>query len=306
MIWNVISWKMIAAPLVGAIIGYLTNWIAVKMLFHPRYEIRIWGRKLPFTPGVIPKGQPRLARGIGNVVKNQLLTTEVMSGILLSDNMKNQLADAVRKWVDEQKASQKTLKDTALNFTDEDSLHEMALFAQESGAKYLMDRVEEMDLAHKLVDKIVVIAQEKLSESMFGMMIGGGFLTSIGEMVEKKLKEFIDENGQEYLERAIAKEIRALGDKTVGEGIAMVDDNGINLVCMTTQVYELLVNTYLGKVIEALDFSKIVEDRINSMKVEEVEELVLSIMKKELGSIVNLGAVIGFVLGLIEVLIMVA
>ena len=306
MIWNVISWKMIAAPLVGAIIGYLTNWIAVKMLFHPRYEIRIWGRKLPFTPGVIPKGQPRLARGIGNVVKNQLLTTEVMSGILLSDNMKNQLADAVRKWVDEQKASQKTLKDTALNFTDEDSLHEMALFAQESGAKYLMDRVEEMDLAHKLVDKIVVIAQEKLSESMFGMMIGGGFLTSIGEMVEKKLKEFIDENGQEYLERAIAKEIRALGDKTVGEGIAMVDDNGINLVCMTTQVYKMLVNTYLGKVIEALDFSKIVEDRINSMKVEEVEELVLSIMKKELGSIVNLGAVIGFVLGLIEVLIMVA
>ena len=306
MLWNMISWKMIAAPVVGALIGYLTNWIAVKMLFHPRYEIRIRGWKLPFTPGVIPKGQPRLARGIGNVVKNQLLTTEVMSGILLSDKMKNQLADAVRKWVNEQKTSQVTLRDTALNYTDEESLHEMALFARESGARYLMERVEEMDLAHKVVEKIVVIAQEKLSESMFGMMIGGGFLTSIGEMVEKKLKEFIDENGQEYLERAIAKEIRALGDKTVGEGIAMVDDNGINLVCMTTQVYEMLVNTYLGKVIEALDFSKIVEDRINSMKVEEVEELVLSIMKKELGSIVNLGAVIGFVLGLIEVLIMVA
>ena len=306
MIWNMISWKIIAVPLVGAIIGYLTNWIAVKMLFHPRYEIRIGGRRLPFTPGVIPKGQPRLARGIGNVVKNQLLTTEVMSGILLSDKMKNQLADAVRKWVDEQKASQETLKDTALNFMDEDSLREMTLFAQESGAEYLMDRVEDMDLAHKLVDKIVVIAQEKLSESMFGMMIGGGFLTSIGEMVEKKLKEFIEENGQEYLERAIAREIRSLGEKTVGEGIGMLDDNGVNLVCLTTQVYEMLVNAYLGKVIETLDFSKIVEDRINSMKVEEVEELVLSIMKKELGSIVNLGAVIGFVLGLVEVLIMVA
>ncbi|MBQ6393463.1 MAG: DUF445 family protein, partial [Eubacterium sp.] len=106
MIWNMISWKIIAAPVVGALIGYLTNWIAVKMLFHPRYEIRIWGRKLPFTPGVIPKGQPRLARGIGNVVKNQLLTTEVMRGILLSDKMKNQLADTVRKWISQQKASQ--------------------------------------------------------------------------------------------------------------------------------------------------------------------------------------------------------
>ena len=305
MIWNMISWKMIAAPVVGALIGYLTNWIAVKMLFHPRYEIRIWGRKLPFTPGVIPKGQPRLARGIGNVVKNQLLTTEVMRGILLSDKMKNQLADAVRKWISEQKASQVTLKDTALTLTDEDSLHEMVLFARESGAEYLMDRVEEMVLAHKLVEKIVVIAQEKLSESMFGMMIGGGFLNSIGEMVEKKLREYIQENGQDYLERVIAREISSLGEKTVGESISLLDDHGINLVCLTTQVYEMLIDAYLGKVIEALDFSKIVEDRINSMKVEEVEELVLSIMKKELGTIVNLGAVIGFILGLIEVLIMV-
>lgn len=305
MIWNMISWKIIAAPVVGALIGYLTNWIAVKMLFHPRYEIRIWGRKLPFTPGVIPKGQPRLARGIGNVVKNQLLTTEVMRGILLSDKMKNQLADAVRKWISEQKASRVTLKDTALTLTDEDSLHEMVLFARESGAEYLMDRVEEMDLAHKLVEKIVLIAQEKLSESMFGMMIGGGFLNSIGEMVEKKLREYIQENGQDYLERVIAREISSLGEKTVGESISLVDDHGINLVCLTTQVYEMLIDAYLGKVIEALDFSKIVEDRINSMKVEEVEELVLSIMKKELGTIVNLGAVIGFILGLIEVLIMV-
>ncbi len=305
MIWNMISWKIIAAPVVGALIGYLTNWIAVKMLFHPRYEIRIWGRKLPFTPGVIPKGQPRLARGIGNVVKNQLLTTEVMRGILLSDKMKNQLADAVRNWISQRKASQVTLKDTALTLTDEDSLHEMVLFARESGAEYLMDRVEEMDLAHKLVEKIVVIAQEKLSESMFGMMIGGGFLNSIGEMVEKKLREYIQENGQDYLERVIAREISSLGEKTVGESISLVDDHGINLACLTTQVYEMLIDAYLGKVIEALDFSKIVEDRINSMKVEEVEELVLSIMKKELGTIVNLGAVIGFILGLIEVLIMV-
>ena len=304
--WDMISWKMVAAPVVGAVIGYLTNWIAVKMLFHPRYEIRIGGWKLPFTPGVIPKGQPRLARGIGKVVKTQLLTTEVMSGILLSDKMKDQLADAVRKWVNERKASQDTLRDTALLVMDEESLHEATLFVRESGARYMMDRVEEMDLAHKLTDKIVGIAQDKLSESMLGMMIGGGLLTSIGELVEKKLKEYIEENGQRYMERAIANEINSLGGKTVGESISLLDDNGINLVLLTTEVYEMLVHAYLGKVIETLDFSKIVEDRINSMKVEEVEELVLSIMKKELGSIVNLGAVIGFVLGLIEVLIMVA
>lgn len=48
-----------------AVIGYFTNYLAVKMLFRPRREIKIGSKTLPFTPGVIPKGKPRLARVIG-------------------------------------------------------------------------------------------------------------------------------------------------------------------------------------------------------------------------------------------------
>ena len=61
-------WKYIAIPLIGAVIGYVTNWIAVKMLFRPRKEIRVFGKRLPFTPGVIPRGQGRLARAVGNAL----------------------------------------------------------------------------------------------------------------------------------------------------------------------------------------------------------------------------------------------
>ena len=77
-------WKYIATPLIGAVIGYVTNWIAVKMLFRPRKEIRVFGKRLPFTPGVIPRGQGRLARAVGNVVETQLLTPEYLGEKLLS------------------------------------------------------------------------------------------------------------------------------------------------------------------------------------------------------------------------------
>ncbi|MBR5047162.1 MAG: DUF445 family protein, partial [Eubacterium sp.] len=103
----------------------------------------------------------------------------------------------------------------------------------------------------------------------------------------------------------LEKEMKSLGNKTVGESMSLLEDKGLNLVYLTSKVYVMLINEYIGNVIDALNFSKIVEDRINSMKVEEVEDLVLSIMKKELGTIVNLGAVIGFILGLMNVLIMV-
>ena len=74
--------EYITGPLVGGIIGCFTNFIAVKMLFYPRKEIRIFGHVLPFTPGAIPKGKPRLAESIGNAVANSLLTRQDIEDII--------------------------------------------------------------------------------------------------------------------------------------------------------------------------------------------------------------------------------
>ena len=47
--------QFISGPIIGGVIGYCTNWLAIKMLFRPYNEIKIRGRVLPFTPGIIPK-----------------------------------------------------------------------------------------------------------------------------------------------------------------------------------------------------------------------------------------------------------
>ncbi len=45
----------IISPIVGAIIGYFTNWVAIKMLFRPYKKLKIGPIPIPFTPGLIPK-----------------------------------------------------------------------------------------------------------------------------------------------------------------------------------------------------------------------------------------------------------
>ena len=70
--------KLIAGPLIGMIIGYFTNWLAVKMLFRPRRAKYIAGRRLPFTPGVIPRGKERIAESMRDIIKDQLLTEEAV------------------------------------------------------------------------------------------------------------------------------------------------------------------------------------------------------------------------------------
>lgn len=68
--------KYAAPPVTGAFIGYLTNHIAIKMLFRPLTPWKIAGFRLPMTPGVIPSKRQDLAKNMGEVVGDHLLTGE--------------------------------------------------------------------------------------------------------------------------------------------------------------------------------------------------------------------------------------
>ncbi|NJO43440.1 MAG: DUF445 domain-containing protein [Cyanobacteria bacterium CRU_2_1] len=74
-------WTLTAPPIVGGIIGYFTNDIAIKMLFRPYKAIYIGGRKLPFTPGLIPSNQERLAQRISDSIMGSLLTPEELQNL---------------------------------------------------------------------------------------------------------------------------------------------------------------------------------------------------------------------------------
>ncbi len=68
-------------PILGGIIGYFTNDIAIKMLFRPYRAIYIAGRRVPFTPGLIPRNQERLAQKISNTIMGSLLTPEELQNL---------------------------------------------------------------------------------------------------------------------------------------------------------------------------------------------------------------------------------
>ena len=297
-------WKLIAVPVIGAIIGYATNWIAVQMLFRPHHEVRVWGLTLPFTPGVIPKGPGRLARAVGKAVEEQLLTKEVLSRVLLSEETKNKVKAAVCDWIKREKHSTLTLEKAAVGLTSEETVEHFLEEGKEQVTEAIAQKITEMNPGKMVADKVLEAAKEKLAESMFGMMLGGSMLEPIAQMVEERLNEYLEDNGKEYIGKIVDAEADKLKEYTVGEVLFMLEDKGIDIPQIVVNVYEKLVNEKLADVMKALNLSGIVEDRINAMEVAEVEELLLSIMKKELRAVVNLGALIGLVLGLINVAIL--
>jgi uncharacterized membrane protein YheB (UPF0754 family) len=78
-LWNGVNlWIVILPPVLGGVIGYFTNDIAIKMLFRPYEPKTIFGKRIPFTPGLIPSNQERLAQKISDVIMRSLLTPEEM------------------------------------------------------------------------------------------------------------------------------------------------------------------------------------------------------------------------------------
>ena len=69
-------WLFVAPPVVGGIIGYFTNDIAIKMLFRPYRALYLGKQRIPFTPGLIPRNQERLAKRISDTIMGSLLTPD--------------------------------------------------------------------------------------------------------------------------------------------------------------------------------------------------------------------------------------
>lgn len=87
------------SALVGAVIGYITNWLAIKMLFKPHKEKRIFRIRVPFTPGLIPKEKKRIAKSVGETVGEHILTNEIMTESLNNKEILSNLESMVSKKV---------------------------------------------------------------------------------------------------------------------------------------------------------------------------------------------------------------
>ncbi len=86
-------------PLIGAFIGYLTNKIAIKMLFRPLEPWYIFGLRVPMTPGVIPAKRHELAENIGIMVGEHLLTARDIGTALSMEPFQDHLHTLVENRV---------------------------------------------------------------------------------------------------------------------------------------------------------------------------------------------------------------
>lgn len=319
----------IIAPLLGGVIGYITNDIAIRMLFRPHTAKYIFGIHIPFTPGIIPKEKGRIAEAIGGVISENLMNNEVLERYLLSEDMVEKVRSAVEEFIATQQRNNETVSKFLGHYLSKEEIDTIAQNINRSITKQTYEKLADSSVgekvAHIAIDHVaqkltIDGAQELLSgiggalgglggmaAGLFGGNIVAKFLGMLREPAEHFLANNINtmlrNNGKEIVSNMIDGEVDNFLNKPVCKLLEGHEEQLAQAVNTIESIYRNIITDHLPKILDSIDISKIVRERINEMDVNETEKLIFQVMDKELKAIVWLGALLGLVMGSINILI---
>ncbi|NLN64073.1 MAG: DUF445 family protein [Clostridiaceae bacterium] len=132
--------KLMILALIGGFIGWITNLIAIRLLFRPLKPVKLlFGMKLQ---GVLPSRKKELGVSIGSIIENNLLKPEEILGSLVQDEDIEHLKESIVTNV------VKILKDKLPaflhGFTDKTIKKQLEAFMAKDGDRYIHDMISNM------------------------------------------------------------------------------------------------------------------------------------------------------------------
>jgi uncharacterized membrane protein YheB (UPF0754 family) len=163
-------------PVISAFIGWVTNWVAIKMLFHPRKPYRFLGITVQ---GIFPKRQRQFAERLGRMVSEELLSfSDIESRVTSPENLRR-LMPVVEKHVDEFLRQRLTeLFPVISMFIGERTIEELKThFMAELERifpmlmqRYMTNLRTELDLEKIVVDKVSALSSDRLEALLMSVM----------------------------------------------------------------------------------------------------------------------------------------
>ncbi len=290
--------RFISPVLIGSVIGYFTNYLAIKMLFRPHKEYKIGKLTIPFTPGIIPKNRGRLAKAIGAAVGETLLTTDDLVDTVKNSPMKEQISEKIISIIFESDNTVETLTGTN-DIAKTQPVEDICDIAGEKIVKGLC-KTDMKPMISSAVDEII---GEKLRNPMVSMFLNEKVLSAIYVKVEDGIKEYLKNNGSIMFSLYLNEEIDHIAKKPFCEGAKELKLEREAIKNAVNKAVDTVAQKVGETVAESMDIQTIVSDKIDAMDINELEGLVMSVMKNELQAIINLGAIIGAVIGIINLFI---
>lgn len=285
--------SLLFSILMGALIGYGTNTLAVEMLFRPYGPKHIGKWRLPFTPGLIPKEQARIAQSLGDLIERELFSPEVVTAALDAPEAKAAMAGWLDGLFASAAASERTPRELLVEtFGEEEYVQKreelsalLCAFLVKKATQAKLGDSFARQLSHRTDAKLPFLRSGSLEDVYAG---------TLGKLIDRELEKSLPEIVRNY----VCREAGAF----LGTPLSVtMQKHEQDLPKLKETVLGLVHAAILGALPQLLssgEIKRLVTGRINSLEPRELNTLLKTLMKKELAAIEWLGALLGGILGL--------
>lgn len=286
--------RVLSGPAVGAVIGYITNYIAIKMLFRPLRPVRVLGHRLPFTPGIVPRRKDRLAEILGAAVVERFFNADDLELVFTSESF----SDAVAERLTAQLTGAGTL----------DALRELLPpEGRERAREALCARTVAEACLAELPAQLTARGGEAASALLQGSAAAraafSGALEALRAPLARQMEEILLDEGLTLFRPALDSGVEKLLRTPVRELTAEVFPDRDALKAALRALYARFIAANVRPIVESIDVGGMITEKIKLMSAGEVEALVLAVVKRELRMVVWFGAALGALIGAVNILI---
>ncbi len=162
-------------PFISALIGWVTNYIAVKMLFHPRQERNFMGFRLQ---GIFPKRKAVLAQRLGHVVARELISVPMLLEKMNHEDTQAEIKKIIQDYVDNHLIDAiKSANPMLAMFATDEVVAPIKIKITEEIEKLIPtllekmgDKLQDIDIEGLVAEKVNHFSNEKLEEILMGVM----------------------------------------------------------------------------------------------------------------------------------------
>jgi uncharacterized membrane protein YheB (UPF0754 family) len=317
------TWLLfLVPPVAGAIIGFVTNVVAIRMLFRPLREIRVFGIRVPFTPGILPRQRRRLAQSIGAMVERELLTPEILRERLARKDVREKIKEALslftekffkkssseclgelldelpqgrEKFLSEKitAAAEKVYPLFASAFMDFIRRDEIKIELEAKGRVFLRNIFLKLNTFQRIflsAGQYDITLEEKMPE-IIGELVSGAKETLSSGRVKKILVEAVSSSLSGIINAENAK---------IGELLDINEDAKKKLDDFLFEKIMSTADSQIENVLASIDIKTLVSDRIDSLDMLRVERIIMDVMADQFKWIDIFGGILGFFIGLFQ------
>ena len=247
---------------VSGLIGFLTNWLAITMLFKPVQKRPLLGH------GLIPAQKNRIAYRIAQAVSDDLINPEIIK-------RKVKESDLISRY---RKQSTKYMKGIIDDPNFREELKQWVVL-------YLDEILADPEIRGALAGKILTSIEETLQDKSFERAALKAYSFVKGQQMQLIIEEAL-ENIPKSIESGLDKV-----DDLLDQLPAKIDEQG--------DVIEDTITNVLYKLINRLDVHTLVEDNLRSYDEQKLADIIQTATNEQLRYIQYLGAVLGLIGGFI-------